>query len=143
MFVMRYALFVASHFSSSSSRFTGTETEVINMGSYNYLGFSHNDGPCAEEAARFIDKYGVHIGSTRHERGNHIVHAEIENCVARYLGVDAAICFPMGFSTNSMNIPSLVDKGSLILSDELNHASLVLGCRVSGATIKLFKHNGK
>ncbi|PIO62051.1 8-amino-7-oxononanoate synthase domain protein [Teladorsagia circumcincta] len=47
----------------------------------------------------------------------------------------------MGFSTNSMNIPSLVDKGSLILSDELNHASLVLGCRVSGATVKVFKHN--
>ncbi|EYC06071.1 hypothetical protein Y032_0078g1176 [Ancylostoma ceylanicum] len=122
-------------------RFTGTETEVINMGSYNYLGFSHNDGPCAEEAVRFIDKYGLHIGGTRHERGNHVAQAQIEKCVAHYLGVDAAICFPMGFGTNSMNIPSLVDKGSLILSDELNHASLVLGCRVSGATIKVFKHN--
>lgn len=52
-----------------SFRFTGTETEVINMGSYNYLGFSHNDGPCAEEALQFIDKYGLHIGGTRHERG--------------------------------------------------------------------------
>ncbi|KAK6755196.1 hypothetical protein RB195_013896 [Necator americanus] len=124
-----------------TQKFTGTESEVINMGSYNYLGFSHNDGPCAEEAVRFIDKYGIHIGGTRHERGNHAVHAEIEKCVAHYLGVDAAICFPMGFGTNSMNIPSLVDKGSLILSDELNHASLVLGCRVSGATIKVFKHN--
>ncbi|KIH58522.1 ADP/ATP translocase 2 domain protein [Ancylostoma duodenale] len=122
-------------------RFTGTESEVINMGSYNYLGFSHNDGPCAEEAVRFIDKYGLHIGGTRHERGNHVAQAQIEKCVAHYLGVDAAICFPMGFGTNSMNIPSLVDKGSLILSDELNHASLVLGCRVSGATIKVFKHN--
>ncbi|EPB75381.1 ADP/ATP translocase 1 domain protein [Ancylostoma ceylanicum] len=91
-------------------RFTGTETEVINMGSYNYLGFSHNDGPCAEEAVRFIDKYGLHIGGTRHERGNHVAQAQIEKCVAHYLGVDAAICFPMGFGTNSMNIPSLVDK---------------------------------
>ncbi|KAL6742795.1 hypothetical protein Aduo_015904 [Ancylostoma duodenale] len=122
-------------------KFTGTESEVINMGSYNYLGFSHNDGPCAEEAVRFIDKYGLHIGGTRHERGNHVAQAQIEKCVAHYLGVDAAICFPMGFGTNSMNIPSLVDKGALILSDELNHASLVLGCRVSGATIKVFKHN--
>ncbi|VDL84222.1 unnamed protein product [Nippostrongylus brasiliensis] len=124
-----------------TQKFTGTETEVINMGSYNYLGFSHNDGPCAEEAARYIDMYGLHIGSTRHERGNHVVHDQIEKCVAHYLGVEAAICFPMGFGTNSMNIPSLVDKGSLILSDELNHASLVLGCRVSGATVKVFKHN--
>ncbi|VDL76629.1 unnamed protein product [Nippostrongylus brasiliensis] len=128
-------------------RFTGTETEVINMGSYNYLGFSHNDGPCAEEAARYIDMYGLHIGSTRHERGNHVVHDQIEKCVAHYLGVEAAICFPMGFGTNSMNIPSLVDKvrlepfDSLFYFDELNHASLVLGCRVSGATVKVFKHN--
>ncbi|VDO48449.1 unnamed protein product [Haemonchus placei] len=124
-----------------TQKYTGTISKVINMGSYNYLGFSHNDGPCAEEAARYIDKYGLHIGSTRHERGNHVVQAEIEKCVARYLGVEAAICFPMGFGTNSMNIPSLVDKRSLILSDELNHASLVLGCRVSGATVKVFKHN--
>ncbi|VDM61416.1 unnamed protein product [Angiostrongylus costaricensis] len=124
-----------------TQKFTGKERDVINMGSYNYLGFSHNDGLCAEEAARFIDMYGLHIGSSRHERGNHVVHAMIEECVARYLGVEAAICFPMGFGTNSMNIPSLVDKGSLILSDELNHASLVLGCRVSGATITVFKHN--
>ncbi|KAK5966039.1 hypothetical protein GCK32_010690 [Trichostrongylus colubriformis] len=124
-----------------TQKYTGTVSEVINMGSYNYLGFSHNDGPCAEEAARYIDKYGLHIGSTRHERGNHMVQAKIEKCVAHYLGVEAAICFPMGFGTNSMNIPSLVDKGSLILSDELNHASLVLGCRISGATVKVFKHN--
>uniref|UniRef100_A0A158PAL9 Aminotran_1_2 domain-containing protein n=1 Tax=Angiostrongylus cantonensis TaxID=6313 RepID=A0A158PAL9_ANGCA len=99
-----------------TQKFTGKERDVINMGSYNYLGFSHNDGLCVEEAARFIDMYGLHIGSSRHERGNHVVHTMIEECVARYLGVEAAICFPMGFATNSMNIPSLVDKGSLILN---------------------------
>uniref|UniRef100_A0A1I7X1R3 Aminotran_1_2 domain-containing protein n=1 Tax=Heterorhabditis bacteriophora TaxID=37862 RepID=A0A1I7X1R3_HETBA len=77
-----------------------------------------------------------------HKR-NHRVHYQIEACVADYLGVEAAICFPMGFGTNSMNISSLVDKRSLILSDELNHASLVLGCRLSGAVIKVFKHNSE
>ena len=51
--------------------------------------------------------------------------------------------FGMGFATNAANIPTLVGKGDLIISDELNHASLVLGARLSGAKIKVFKHNGK
>lgn len=49
----------------------------------------------------------------------------------------------MGFATNSANIPTLVGKGDLIISDELNHTSLILGARLSGAKIKVFKHNGK
>lgn len=57
------------------------------------------------------------------------------------MGVEAAVTFGMGFATNSMNIPALVGKGCLIMSDELNHASLVLGSRLSGATVKVFKHN--
>ncbi|VDM26906.1 unnamed protein product [Toxocara canis] len=61
--------------------------------------------------------------------------------IAQFLGVEDAICFPMGFSTNSMNISAFVDKDCLILSDQLNHASLVLGSRQSGAAIVVFKHN--
>ena len=53
------------------------------------------------------------------------------------------MAFGMGFATNSTNIPTLVGKGDLIVSDELNHSSLVLGARLSGAKIKVFKHNGK
>ncbi|PNJ65119.1 SPTLC2 isoform 5, partial [Pongo abelii] len=68
-------------------------------------------------------------------------HEELEELVARFLGVEAAMAYGMGFATNSMNIPALVGKGCLILSDELNHASLVLGARLSGATIRIFKHN--
>lgn len=68
-------------------------------------------------------------------------HKELEHLTAEFLGVDDAITFGMGFATNSMNIPALVGKGCLILSDELNHASLVLGARLSGSTIKVFKHN--
>ncbi|CAJ0579416.1 unnamed protein product, partial [Mesorhabditis spiculigera] len=111
------------------------------MGSYNYLGFSHNDGPCANEAAQYIDRYGVHVGAPRNEAAILVPQREVEKCVAKYLGVEEAICFPMGFGTNSMNIASLVDKNSLVLSDQLNHASLVLGCRMSGANVKVFKHN--
>ncbi|POI32576.1 hypothetical protein CIB84_003672, partial [Bambusicola thoracicus] len=68
-------------------------------------------------------------------------HVELENLVAKFLGVEDAMVFGMGFATNSMNIPALVGKGCLILSDELNHTSLVLGARLSGATIRIFKHN--
>ena len=63
--------------------------------------------------------------------------------MARFVGKPAAIAFGMGFATNSTNIPTLVDKGDLIVSYELNHSSLVLGARLSGAKIKVFKHNGK
>lgn len=114
---------------------------VINMGSYNYLGFAQNTGACEEAAATVLRRYGAGICSTRQEMGNLDKHIELEKLVARFLGVEAAITYGMGFATNSMNIPALVSKGCLILSDELNHASLVLGARLSGATIRIFKHN--
>ncbi|CAB03390.2 Serine palmitoyltransferase 3 [Caenorhabditis elegans] len=124
-----------------TQKYTGTESEVINLGSYNYLGFSHRSGVCAEAAAAHIDKYGINCGGSRQEIGNHVAHKSVESTIAQYLNVEDAIVFPMGFATNSMNIPSLVDKGSLILSDRLNHASLVTGCRLSGAHTVVFRHN--
>lgn len=68
---------------------------------------------------------------------------ELEKKIADFLGVDDAIVCPMGFGTNSMNIPAFIGEGGLILSDSLNHASIVLGCRLSGAKIVVFKHNGR
>ncbi|KAI1895321.1 hypothetical protein AGOR_G00105100 [Albula goreensis] len=115
--------------------------DVINMGSYNYLGFAENTGLCAEAAAAVTTKYGVGVSSTRQEMGNLDRHEEMEKLVAKFLGVESAMAFGMGFATNSMNIPALTGKGCLILSDELNHASLVLGARLSGSTIRVFKHN--
>ncbi|KAL3048841.1 hypothetical protein OYC64_008345 [Pagothenia borchgrevinki] len=115
--------------------------DVINLGSYNYLGFAENKGPCADAAAEITKKYGVGVASTRQELGNLDRHEELEKLVARFLGVESAMSFGMGFATNSMNIPALSGKGCLLLSDELNHASLVLGARLSGSTIRVFKHN--
>ncbi|XP_071161498.1 serine palmitoyltransferase 2-like isoform X1 [Mytilus edulis] len=120
---------------------TGRSHNVINLGSYNYLGFSDCKGPCAEAAEKSIQKYGAGTCASKQELGFLDIHQELDLLVAEYLGMEAAITMPMGFATNSMNMPSLVGKGSLILSDELNHASLVLGSRLSGATIKTFKHN--
>lgn len=122
-------------------RYTGTSTRVINFGSYNYLGFSQNTGPCAEAVEKSVNELGNAICASRQELGYLQIHKELDDLVADYLGVEAAITVPMGFATNSMNLPALVEKGCLILSDELNHASLILGCRLSGAQIKTFKHN--
>ncbi|KAM4690297.1 serine palmitoyltransferase 2 [Rhinophrynus dorsalis] len=123
-------------------KFTGRVIKgVINMGSYNYLGFAQNSGFCAEASADVLKQYGGGVCSTRQEMGNLDKHEELENLVARFLGVESSLAYGMGFATNSMNIPALVGKGCLILSDELNHASLVLGARLSGATIRIFKHN--
>ncbi|CAJ0957003.1 unnamed protein product, partial [Mesorhabditis belari] len=122
-------------------KFPGTQTEVINVGSYNYLGFAQNKGPCADAASTKINDEGLATCSTVHENGRSISQARLEALVAKFLGVNDAICFSMGFATNSMNAPCLVDKHSLIISDQYNHASLILGCRLSGASTKVFKHN--
>ena len=122
-------------------RFTGTTTECVNLGSYNYLGFAEATGKCADESIETLKKFGCASCSTRLELGNMPYHDELETLTARFLGVEDAIVFGMGFATNSLNLPSLLSKGCLVLSDEKNHASLILGLRLSGATIKVFKHN--
>ncbi|KAM8947631.1 serine palmitoyltransferase 3 isoform 2-T2 [Pelodytes ibericus] len=115
--------------------------DVINMGSYNYLGFAENDEESLGTVKEMVELYGVGLCSTRQEMGNLDKHTELEDLVAKFLSVEASMVFGMGFATNSTNIPALVGKGCLILSDELNHTSLVLGARLSGATIRVFKHN--
>jgi serine palmitoyltransferase len=120
---------------------TGRKIRALNMGSYNYLGFSENNGPSSKAAIQSIHDYGVATLSSCQEIGVTKIHSELEKLLTVYLGVEDAIAFGMGFATNALNIPALVGKNCLILSDELNHASLVLGARLSGATIKTFKHN--
>ncbi|KHJ84172.1 hypothetical protein OESDEN_16118, partial [Oesophagostomum dentatum] len=122
-------------------KYPGTQTEVINTGSYNYLGFANSTGPCADAAIAQIDKEGLATCTTIHERGRSVSQYKLEKLVAEFLSVEDAIVFSMGFATNSMNAPCLVDKHSLIISDQHNHASLILGCRLSGASTKVFKHN--
>ncbi|KAI4537932.1 hypothetical protein MJG53_011477 [Ovis ammon polii x Ovis aries] len=125
-------------------RFTGRIIkDVINMGSYNFLGLAAKYDESMRTVKEVLETYGLGVGSTRQEMGTLDKHKELEDLVAKFLNVEAAMVFGMGFATNSMNIPALVGKGCLILSDELNHASLVLGARLSGATIRIFKHNSE
>lgn len=123
-------------------KFKGTKTRAINMGSYNYLGMAENTGPRIEAVKEDIRKYGSSSMSSRSDFGLTATVAELESKMAKYLGVEAAFVVGMGFATNSNNIPAIVGgKGTLIMSDELNHASLIVGCKISGATCKVFKHN--
>ena len=102
------------------------------MGSYNYLGYAENEGPCTDAAIRSVANSGLTICSSRQEAGSHGVHQILEDTVASFLGTETAITCGMGFATNTLNLPRLVSKGCLVLSDELNHASLILGLRLSG-----------
>ena len=65
------------------------------------------------------------------------IHKELERKTAEFVGTEDAISFGMGFATNALNLPSLLGPGCLVLSDESNHASLILGLRLSGATVKV------
>lgn len=119
----------------------GTTGNYLNLSSYNYLGFAENKGPCLEQSVGAVEKFGLTCSSPRSELGTSLCHKELEELVAEFVGKPAAITFGMGFATNSANLPALVGKGSLIISDELNHASIILGARLTGAKIKSFKHN--
>ncbi|CAF0843593.1 unnamed protein product [Adineta ricciae] len=124
-----------------SFNFTGNKITTINLGSYNYLGFANNNGPIADNVIESIKENGLATASSTQEFGNLKQHRKLESLVAQFLGTEDAIAFGMGFATNALNISSLCGKGCLILSDELNHTSLVLGARLSGAVIKVYKHN--
>jgi serine palmitoyltransferase len=120
---------------------TGTTTETLNMSSYNYLGFAQSEGPCADSAEETIRKYGLSTASSRAEVGTLDLAVECEELIANFVGKESAMVFSMGFGTNASIFPALVGKGDLIISDELNHASIRFGSRLSGAMITSFKHN--
>ena len=101
--------------------------KCINLSSYNYLGFAESSGPVTDAAVDRTSEVGLTNCSTRHELGTTSVHQEIESLVAQFLGTEAAVTVGMGFATNSLNLPRLLSKGTLVLSDEKNHASLILG----------------
>ena len=111
------------------------------MSSYNYLGFAQSEGPCADAVEETIKKSGITVASSRADAGTTAFHLEVEDVVAKFVGKQSSMVFSMGFGTNASIFPALVGKGCLIISDELNHASIRFGARLSGAMIEMFKHN--
>jgi serine palmitoyltransferase len=120
---------------------TGEHRHVLNLGSYNYLGFGDPNSPTREAVFASLERYGISTTSTRVNMGTTLLHAELEEVTARFVGKEAAMIFGMGFGTNSTGIPALAGKGGLIISDSNNHASIAVGARTSGAVIRVFKHN--
>ncbi|KAJ7711254.1 serine palmitoyltransferase 2 [Mycena metata] len=120
---------------------TGGRTRALNISSYNYLGFAQARGGCADAVEAGIKAHGVSTCGSRLEGGTSELHVMAEALVATFMGTEDALISSMGFATNSAYIPALVSKGCLVVSDELNHASIRFGVRLSGANVQMFKHN--
>jgi len=112
---------------------------VLNLCSNNYLGLCNDPRLCAK-AKEYIDKYGVGPGAVRTIAGTMSIHVELEKKLAAFKGAEAAIVVQSGFCANLSAIPPLVGKDDLIFSDELNHASIIDGCRLSRAEIIRYAH---
>ena len=113
--------------------------EVINLSSNNYLGLTTH--PKLRRAAiDAIRKYGVGAGAVRTIIGTMKIHMELEEQIARFKKAEACVVFQSGFAANAGTVSAILGKDDLIISDELNHASIIDGCRLSKATIKIFKH---
>src|SRR5580704_7064296 len=113
--------------------------EVINLASNNYLGLCEH--PKLREAAiAATEKYGVGSGAVRTIAGTMRIHMELEEKIAAFKGVEACVVFQSGFTANAGTVSSILGKEDFILSDELNHASIIDGARLSRAKIKVFRH---
>src|SRR5437773_3203927 len=112
---------------------------VINLASNNYLGLTTH--PKLREAALAATrKYGVGSGAVRTIAGTTKIHMELEEKIARFKNVEACVVFQSGFTANAGTVSAILGKGDFIVSDELNHASIIDGARLSKATIKIFRH---
>lgn len=114
--------------------------EVINLSSNNYLGLA-TDPELKKQAIEAIQTYGVGSGAVRTINGTLMLHVELEKALATFKGTEAAILFQSGFNANIATIPQIVGEGDIILSDELNHASIIDGCRLSRARVLRYRHS--
>lgn len=119
---------------------TGGKTRALNVSAYNYLGFAQSRGQCADNVQLGLDMYGITSGGTRLGAGYLDLQQQTEKMVACFLNQEDALVVSMGYATNSTTIPAISGPGTLIISDELNHTSLRAGVRMSGASIRTFKH---
>jgi len=119
------------------SRFDGRE--VINLSSNNYLGLTTHPKLRAR-ALEAIEKFGVGSGAVRTIAGTMAIHLELEEKIARFKNVEASVVFQSGFTANAGTVQAILSREDIIISDQLNHASIIDGCRLSRAEIKIFPH---
>jgi glycine C-acetyltransferase len=119
------------------SRYNGRE--VINLCSNNYLGLANH--PALKAAAlEAVANLGVGSGAVRTIAGNMAIHEELETELAAYKHTEATLLYQSGFAANAGTVAAILEKDDVVVSDELNHASLIDGCRLSGAEKKIFPH---
>src|SRR5512143_1445720 len=113
--------------------------KVINLASNNYLGLTTH--PKLREAAlAATKKYGVGSGAVRTIAGTMTLHMQLEERIARFKNTEACVVFQSGFAANAGTVSAILGKDDFIISDELNHASIIDGARLSRAKIKVFRH---
>ncbi len=114
--------------------------EMIMLGSYSYLGLIGH-AQINHAAKEAVDRYGTGTHGVRLLAGTLTIHNELEERIARFKGVDAAITFSSGYVANLATISGLLRRGDVVLCDKLNHASIVDGCLLSQASFRRFRHN--
>jgi glycine C-acetyltransferase len=113
--------------------------QVVNLSSNNYLGLTTH--PKLREAARIaLDRLGTGSGSVRTIAGTMSIHIELEERLAAFKNTEAVVVFQSGFAANAGTVAAVLSKDDVVVSDELNHASIIDGCRLSRAAIKVFPH---
>ena len=113
--------------------------DVVNLSSNNYLGLTTHPR-LREKALEAIQRYGVGTGSVRTIAGTMELHVELERRLAEFKKTEAVVVFQSGFTANAGTVSSILTDRDVVISDELNHASIIDGCRLSRATIKVFPH---
>jgi glycine C-acetyltransferase len=113
--------------------------QVVNLSSNNYLGLTTHPR-LLEAALEATHRLGVGSGSVRTIAGTMEIHMELERRLAAFKKVEAVVVFQSGFTANAGTVSAVLTKDDVVVSDELNHASIIDGCRLSRATIKVFPH---
>ncbi|HEV8383490.1 MAG TPA: glycine C-acetyltransferase [Candidatus Acidoferrales bacterium] len=113
--------------------------EVINLSSNNYLGLTTHRS-LRKAALEAMRRLGVGSGAVRTIAGTMKIHMDLEEQIARFKGTEACVVFQSGFAANAGTVAAILGKDDLIISDELNHASIIDGCRLSKANIRIFEH---
>ncbi len=113
--------------------------DVINLASNNYLGLAAHP-EVKEAAARAARGFGAGSGAVRTIAGTMTLHEELERRFAAFKGAEAALMFPSGFAANAGTVAAILTRDDVIVSDELNHASIIDGARLSRAEIRVFPH---
>src|SRR5262245_31032906 len=120
-------------------RTTIDHRQVVNLSSNNYLGLTTHPR-LREKAREALDRFGVGSGSVRTIAGTMGIHLELERRLAAFKKTEAVVVFQSGFAANAGTVAAVLGKDDVVVSDELNHASIIDGCRLSKAAIKIFPH---